>query len=208
MKTKRDNVYVWITWLTKLIAGENQCEFQAWFKSHYKHEKVEKGGGGGFNLTKWTVAHNELVHACRDELEAKGYKVTIEDQNSFRLRIPGNKTVSGKADIVAIDGNKALVVDCKTGRAKNSDHVQVMLYMILLPKCIERYKDVVFEGRVLYNNNEEVPISSSDIDQNLLDVVQKLIDKVCGDKPLRKVPSYNECRWCDISKDDCPERVE
>lgn len=207
MKIKRDNVYVWVTWLTKLIAGEQQCEYQSWFKAHYKHEKAEKSGSS-FNLTKWTIEHNKLVHKCRDEFEADGYEVFIEDQNSFRLRMPGNKTISGKADIIALKNEKALVVDCKTGRCKNSDQVQVMLYMILLPKCIERYKDVVFDGLVIYNNNEEVPISSMDIDQNLRDVVQKLIDKVCEEESLRKVPSYNECKWCDISKDDCPERME
>jgi len=116
MKIKRDNAYIWITWLTKLIAGEQQCEYQAWFKAHYKHDKVSSGD---FNLTKWTIAHNKLLHKCRDEFEVDGFKVTIEDQNSFRLRLPNNSTISGKVDVVALKlPEKALVVDCKTGRCK------------------------------------------------------------------------------------------
>jgi CRISPR/Cas system-associated exonuclease Cas4 (RecB family) len=205
MKSKRDNVYIWITWLTKLIAGEQQCEFQAWFKAHYKHDKVSSGN---FHLTKWTIEHNNLVHKSRDEFEADGYKVTIEDQNSFRLRRPGNVTVSGKADIVALaDGRKALVVDCKTGKCKNSDQVQVLLYMIILPMSIERYEDIEFDGLVIYKDGE-VPISSTDVDEDLKKVVFDLIDRISGDEPLRKTPSANECKFCDISKDDCPERVE
>ena len=206
MKVKRDNVFIWVTWLTKLIAGEQQCEFQSWLKSHYKYTKA--GGSGNFSLTKWTIDHNKLVHKVRDELEADGYKVTIEDQNSFRLRLPGDITVSGKADIIALHEKKVpFVDDCKTGRQKNSDQVQVMLYMIFLPKCIERYENTIFEGRVIYKDGE-VPIHWEDVDDGLKEVVWDLIKRIGGDEPPRKVPSTNECKWCDISKGDCPERVE
>lgn len=212
MKQKRDKVFIWVTWLTKLISGEAQCEYAAWLKAHYKHDKVDSGN---FDLMKWVVKHNQLLHKCRDELEEKGYTVTIEDQNSFKLNLPNEVTVSGKVDIIAttnlhlIDSQstkEGLVEDCKTGRPKNSDQVQVMLYMMFLPKCIKKYEDVTFDGCVAYEDGY-VPISSIDIDADLKEVVWDLIKRIGNDKPCRKVPSSGECKWCDISKEDCPERM-
>jgi len=204
MKQKRNSVYIWVTWLSKLIAGEQQCEFQSWFKAHYKYDKKPTD----FNLTKWTIQHNQLLHKRRDELEKKGYEVTIEDQNSFRLTLPGGATVSGKVDIVASKEQlNSIIEDCKTGQPRNSDQVQVMLYMLILPKCIKKYKDTIFDGYVAYKDSE-VPILSTDIDNDLKEVVWDLIKRISGDEPCRKTPSHNECSFCDISKEDCPERIE
>ena len=35
-----------------------------------------------------------------------------------------------------------------------------------------------------------------------------LIHKLSGDEPARKVPSGTERGFCDITEDDCPERIE
>ena len=35
-----------------------------------------------------------------------------------------------------------------------------------------------------------------------------LIHKLSGDEPARKVPSGPECGFCDITAQDCPERIE
>ena len=216
MKQKRDKVFIWVTWLTKLISGEAQCEYASWFKAHYKHDKVPTS----FDLTKWAINHNQLLHKRRDELEKEGYTVKIEDQNSFKYEfciprklgtyIPENEnkiTISGKVDIVALGEHQAIVEDCKTGAPKNSDQVQVMLYMMFLPKSIEEYKDITFDGCVVYEDSE-IPISWEEIDSNLKEVVWNLIKRIGNDKSCRKVPSYNECNWCDINKEDCPERIE
>ena len=210
MKQKRDEVYIWVTWLTGLISGDKQCEYAAWFKAHYQYDKKPSD----FNLTRWNIKHNQLLHKRRDKLKEKGYVVKIEDQNSFKLNLPGGIVVSGKPDIAALvvdsEGNvvvRGIVDDCKTGRPKNSDQVQVMLYMIFLPVCIEEYKGVAFDGEVIYTDSM-IPIHSTDIDSSLKEVVWELIKRIGSDKPCRKVPSHNECRWCDISKEDCLERVE
>jgi len=36
---RRDKPYIWITWLSKLIAGESQCEYASWYKAHFKTAK-------------------------------------------------------------------------------------------------------------------------------------------------------------------------
>ena len=204
MKQKRDKVFIWVTWLTKLISGEQQCEYAAWFKAHFQYDKIPSN----FDTTKWSIKHNQLLHRRRDELEKKGYVVKIEDQNSFKVEYPGGVTVSGKADIVALGNlSRALVEDCKTGSPKNSDQVQVMLYMMFLPRCIKEYEHTQFDGTVVYTDSE-VPISWTDIDSDLRRWVWDLIKRIGSNKLCRKVPSYGECRWCDISKEDCPERIE
>ena len=206
MVEKRDKSYIWVTWLTKLIAGESQCEYASWYKAHFKSVKFSKTQ---FNLVKWTINHNNLLHKRRDELEGLGYKVLIEDQNSFKVDVPNlDITVSGKADIVGLlENGGCLVDDCKTGRAKNSDLVQVMLYLMFLPLAHEKYKDIIFNGQVIYKDSI-VPIDWSDVDDDLKEVVWDLVRRIGGDEPCRKVPSYGECKWCDISKDDCPQKME
>jgi len=199
---KRDKPFLWITWLTKLIAGEQQCEYASWFKTRYKQDKKS----GNFQLTKWNIQHNQLVHKRRDKLEAEGYQVKTEDQNSFKLISPKGVPISGKPDVVALKESLGLVVDCKTGKPKISDQIQVLLYMLCLPKCIKEYKDIKFDGYVVYPD-DEVFISWTDIDTNLEEVVQDYIDRISGDAPCRKVPSFGECRWCDINKEDCRERM-
>lgn len=209
MKQKRDKVFIWVTWLTGLISGDKQCEYASWLKAHYQYDKKPST----FDLTKWNIKHNQLVHKSRDKLEEEGYAVTIEDQNSFKITLPEGITVSGKADIIGLlgpySGIKCLgvVKDCKTGYPKNSDTVQILLYMIFLPQSIKKYEGISFDGCVVYKDSE-VPVPWGDVDKDLKEVVWDLIKRIGSDKPCRKVPSYGECRWCDISKEDCPERIE
>jgi len=40
MSVLRRSPYIWVTWLTKLMAGEAQCEWASWFKAHHKYDKL------------------------------------------------------------------------------------------------------------------------------------------------------------------------
>ena len=35
-----------------------------------------------------------------------------------------------------------------------------------------------------------------------------LIRRIAADKPAARVPSEHECRFCDITAEDCPERLD
>ena len=129
MADGRPNPYIYVTWLTKLIAGENQCEWSSWFKAHYRYEKLSSD----FNTAKWTADHNQLLHRRKGELEKMGHTVYIEDQNKFTLKGKTGIDLGGKADIVGVNGIEAVVEDAKTGSPKNSDHIQVLIYMMVLP---------------------------------------------------------------------------
>ena len=232
-KQKRDKVFIWPSWVSKLVAGEEQCYWKYWIKAHYTFDKLPND----FNLAKWTIQHNQLLHQRRDALEKLGFKVSIEDQNSFKLDVLLNKNVvgnlinpldsqaitiiiSGKADIIAIGEEESLsgeiehiylVEDCKTGNPKTSDHVQVMLYMLLLPKAIEKYKNVEFDGCIVYKlgiPNIDIPAEAAQ-DESLKKIIWDTIKQIAGDEVnCRKVPSRKECNRCDISKEFCNERIE
>jgi len=201
--TRRPNPFIWVSWLSKLMAGEKQCEWATWFRSHYIWEKVPSG----LDLAKWTADHAQLLRARKAELEAEGFTVYAEDQNSFTLMGATGIEVSGKPDLVAIRGQEAYVEDCKTGTPRHSDHFQVLTYMLALPHVDGPWKGRKLDGRIIYNGTV-VDVPSSKIDAGLRELFRKTVLTIGGAEPARKAPSWGECRYCDISSNDCPERID
>jgi len=200
---ERSNPFIWVSWLSKLMAGEKQCEWACWFRSHFIWDKVPSG----LDVAKWTADHAQLLRARKAELEAQGFTVYAEDQNSFTLQGTDGIEVSGKPDIVAIRGEEAYVEDCKTGNPRHSDHFQVLIYMLSLPHVEGHCKGRKLEGRLVYGNTI-VDVPASKIDADLKDLFRKTVLAIGGSEPAPKIPSWGECRYCDISKTDCPERIE
>lgn len=56
------------------------------------------------------------------------------------------------------------------------------------------------------DSNVAVPVSG--VDRKFVDRLGALIRRLADETPARKAPSGGECRWCDITTEDCPERVE
>ena len=200
---ERPHPFIWVSWLSKLMAGEKQCEWASWFRSHYAWEKLPSG----LDLAKWTAGHTQLLHARRAALEAEGFTVYAEDQNSFKLMGATGIEVSGKPDLVALRGSEAYVEDCKTGTARHSDHFQVLVYMLALPHVEGPWKGLTLNGRIIYGN-AVVDVPASKIDAELKELFRRTVLTTGGAEPARKVPSWGECRYCDISRADCPERFE
>ena len=208
MTVPRDKPYTWITWLPKLLVGENSCMWAAWFKTHYfQYEKARSD----FDFVEWNTRHAALVGDLADRLEAEGSEVFIENQNSFKLASSESGSVlSGKPDLIAVhpDGH-ATVYDVKTGRERGSDETQVKLYMFLLPRVQgSRWRGVTFDGCVVYADGHERRIPASSIDDEFVGAVRSLMRRVVSDSPARRVPSAPECAWCDLTSADCAERVE
>ena len=200
---ERPNPFLWISWLSKLMAGEKQCQWACWFRSHYRWNKLPSG----CDLARWTADHAQLLHARRATLEAQGFTVYTEEQNSFTLIGKAGIEVSGKPDIVALRGPEAYVEDCKTGTPRHSDHFQVLVYLLSLPHVEGPWKGRTMEGRIVYPH-AVVDVPSTKLDGTLRDLFRKTVLALGGPEPARKVPSGGECRYCDISKADCPERIE
>jgi len=195
MGTPRTEPYIWTTWLTKLLVGEESCEWGAWFKAHSQsYDKVPDT----FDRTKWQIEHTALLRDIREKLER---------QNNFRVRSRQSGIVlGGQPDLIAIKGNSGLICDAKTGQARASDHVQVMIYMWAIPLAFRQYSAVTFDGKVVYQD-QQVPIPSSAINESFISNLAKLVQRLGGSKPLQKVPSAIECGFCQIASTECPERT-
>lgn len=194
--------YIWATWLAQLLGGK-QCVWRVWFQSRFRYDKYQEEA---MDLVKWNRDHNRLMAARRKELEREGWTVTTEEQNAFKLE--GQLAiVAGKPDIVAAKPGHVLVVDGKTGRQRDSDIFQVLLYLFAIPKS---RPDLVgaLEGEVQYaKGDERIAITPDQLTPERMDDIVALIKAIAGETPPRKVPSRDECRRCPVGFGDCPERV-
>ena len=202
MTIPRESPYVWVSWLTKLMVGDNSCEWATWFKAHYQgYEKVP----GDFDLDAWQMAHTADLDDLRVKLEADGLAVFTENQNSFRLR-GSSATLAGTPDLISLVGRTGTIYDVKTGRRRASDSAQVMVYMWAIPRVLSQYKGVAFDGKVVYRGHV-VNIPAVAVDERFIDNLTQLIRRVGSLEPARKVPSPSECGFCDITKGDCADRA-
>ena len=206
MSIRRDNVYVWVTWLSRLLVGDASCEWASWFKAHHTgYSKATRD----FSLSTWKMHHTRLLNDVRDGLESERHTVSTERANWFRLQGGSGATVAGQADLVAVapDG-QITVYDVKTGAQRDSDIAQVMIYMYALPLVADTpWAGKSPDGRVVYRDGTEIHIPSTAIDGDFREGLHDLIRRVVSDEPARRVPSPPECNWCDLTDLDCPERI-
>ena len=207
MAIQRNGVYVWVTWLSRLLVGDASCEWASWFRSHYTgYEKVSRS----FDYAKWKINHTSMLTEVRERLLAEGNRVTSERQNSFRLRGSSGAIISGQPDLIAVDSDKqATVFDIKTGAERDSDVAQVMIYMYALPLIPSSpLREHSPQGRLIYRDGKEKAIPASAIDDDFRQGLFSLIKRVVSDAPPIRVPSAGECGWCDLTSRNCLERIE
>jgi len=203
MTAPRDGSYIWVTWITGLMSADRQCEWSAWFRAHFQgYDRVPSD----FDLSKWKAAHGEMVRARADELRGEGYTVFVEGQNKFSLKGRA-ATLGGVPDLVAVRDGRGLVVDCKSGKQRDSDAFQVLTYMLVLPLTHEACRGVSLAGEVQYRDSR-LRIEPEKLDDELRGLIRATIERVGGDAEPSRVPSLGECRFCDITAADCPERVD
>ena len=151
MLTPRDNPYIWVTWLTRLLVGENSCEWAAWFRAHYEGYETEPSS---LDAAAWQMDHTALVNRIRDRLAMEGRTVLLADQNTFRLR-GSTATLGGKPDLGAVSGHTGTIYDAKTGKPSPAHEVQVLIYMYALPRVLPDYRDKRFDGMLVYPDHDE-----------------------------------------------------
>ncbi|MEW5826112.1 MAG: PD-(D/E)XK nuclease family protein [Candidatus Bipolaricaulota bacterium] len=201
---RRGEPYIWVTWLTKLLAGENQCEWAAWFRAHHKdYDRLP----ADLDVAAWTLEHAELVQKRRECLLRDGYQVFVEDENAFKRVGKTGIVVSGKPDLFAVLDRNGVIEDCKTGRPRASDAIQVLVYLLLFPIGNPRCAGVEMSGRVVYRTGA-LDVTVNDLDEGFRARFTSLVQRIGGDKPLPKNPVWTECRYCDIGPADCLYRVD
>ena len=195
--------HIWVTSLSKLLSGDAMCEWAAWFHAHYKdYDKLP----GDFDSAAWIVEHRELVNARREQLVDEGYSVHIELENKFRRIGKTGIVVSGQPDIFAIRDGVGVIEDCKTGKPKTADPLQVLIYMLLFPIGNPVCENITLSGRLIYKTSD-VYIPADGVDEKFRDRFVAMVQKVGGEKPLPKLASWTECDWCKIGPADCLYRV-
>ena len=203
MLQRRTDPYIWVTWLSKLLAGDASCEWAAWFKAHFTgFRKVPSD----FDTFSWQTDHTGLLNRVHDDLEAEGYGVTTEQQNLFRLRGSSGTTIGGRPDLIAVSGGSGAVFEVKTGEPRAADSVQVLIYMYAVPLALPRYRDIPLRGEVVYRDHR-VQVPSTAMDDAFKTGLFEMIRRVGAEAPSRKAPSASECGFCEITSEDCPERI-
>jgi hypothetical protein len=198
---RKDKPYLYVTWLAKLLGG-HECLWSAWFKAHYRYDKYETQA---MDLVQWNREHNELMRLRRAELEREGFTVTVEQENDFKLE-GAAAIVAGKPDIIATKPGIVLVVDGKTGRERESDIWQVLLYLWALPKVRPNLRGDL-EGEVQYKRGDlRITLLPSELTPERLERIVTLIKTVSAPTPPARVPSAYECKVCNIGPQDCAQR--
>ena len=204
MAVKRNFPYVWVTWVSKLLSGEDFCEWAYWFRSNYEGNSYDKVPSD-FDAARWQILHTELVNKTRNEYESSGYKVSVQHQNLLKLK--GKSAVlSGIPDLLAVRDDHAVVMDVKTGQPSPTHAIQVMIYMYAVSKANIMSSGTSVSGKVLYQNNEvEVPVQA--IDKEFIVRLAGVIRALSEVDPPIKTPSIRECGFCNITLKDCSEKI-
>ena len=82
-----------------------------------------------------------------------------------------------------------------------------MTYMYALPRAMPEYRDANFAGEIVYRTHTE-RVTQGSIDQGFVRNLGGLIRRIAAPEPPARVPSAHECRFCDITLEDCTERIE
>lgn len=201
MANRRRSPYVWPTWITKLLAGENNCLWGAWFRAnHYYEKRVDEKREA--TLRTWTQNHTALLHRRAEELRQEGYEVRVEDQNKFGVLGKNGAMLGGKPDLLALKPDHLLISDTKSGRRRDSDQAQVEIYLTMAPSAYPEFKDLPMVGEICYPDGQvkvEPPGSGFRVH------LKTMMDRMAGKEAPPRVPSVAECRFCDIA--ECPARV-
>ena len=204
MATRRNSPYVWITWLIKLLAGEEHCYWQTWFKAHHQdYEKVDRD----FDRAQWNADHAAMVHDRARSLRATGYVVTVEGENAFSIAGTNGAKLGGKPDIVAIRDEELLIVDCKSGKPYGYHRMQMLLYLFLWPYARPEHEHLTIRGEIDYPSRGSVHVSRGEADDAFRLQFQTVIRTVTAVEEAPRAPSFNECNRCDLACSACPAKV-
>lgn len=184
--------YCWVTWLSAIMSGEQSCLWRSWFMTH--HQNYVKAKTDSKFTATWNIKHTTLLHKSIHWLKAKDLDVKVEHAFKY-TKVPGI-CLAGKADILATDGKKEVVYDCKSGKPKHSHHVQVMIYMHVLG-CDA--------GHLIYENDH---VEVAKPDEAFIESFNRNLRLLAAKDEPYKSPSRGDCRYCPLTEVDCEERVE
>jgi hypothetical protein len=184
--------YIVPTWISGIISGDKKCRFAPWYKAHFRYRKLTRDG----NLDQWKAEHSEMVDARVNALRAAGHKVSVEDQNAFKL-VGVSAIVAGTPDIVIqFESGSERVEDCKSGKRRASDYWQVVIYAVV-KALIDRTLAGRISGGLIYKDGDQ-DITIEKIAEGKRLVLDTIKAVASEDRPVPE-PSVQECKYCDIA---------
>jgi len=206
MTRSRSRPYVWVNWLSKLMTGEVRCHWAPWFRTHYMDYT---NAPSNFQSAVWATDHTKLLDELANERRAHGEGILKESQSRFRIRRPSGLTIAGKPDLIALDNEgHATIYEAKTEHPRQSDIIQVMLYMMSLPYGSPLFRNKTLLGCIVYKSGARSYIPPNAIDNAFQNNVTYFLNTLECRNPPAKTPNPIECGVCDITQEDCPERLE
>ena len=203
MLEQREHPYIWTTWLSRLLAGQNSCQWASWFKAHHRNWVRPPSE---FDQAEWMLNHTAALNQQKEEWLQRGHEVRVEGQNSFQLR-GQTATLAGKPDLVVVRNDHTLIIDVKTGQEQPWHKVQVMTYVYALPKALPEFRDARISGEIVYPTHiARVPRGAPP--GQFIENLGSTIRRIAAENPPTRVPSAQECRFCDITAEDCPQRID
>ena len=203
MPERREHPYIWTTWLSRLLAGQNSCEWAGWFKAHHRNWVKPPSD---FDQAEWMLNHTAALNRQKEEWLQRGCQVRVEGQNSFQLR-GQTATLAGKPDLIVIRDDHTLIIDVKTGQEQPWHKVQLMTYLYALPKAFLEFRDARISGEIVYPTHiARVPKGAPP--GQFIDSLGSTIRRIAAEQPPKRVPSAQECRFCDITAADCAQRID
>ena len=162
--------YIHPSWLPKLLVGMDMCEFKIWFQAHHDGRTWTKVASDS-DLAKYNLRHTDLLRRYAQEYIDRGYFVTLENQNEFRIPLAG-ATVSGRMDLVATRDDKRVIFNVKAANPSQAHEIQVILYMMFLQLMDTRSRDKRVAGELYYGEEHTVPITAGATDQEFTNTVE------------------------------------
>ena len=194
--------------IARLLSDDSACPHRAWFGSRDGRPRraVERGrshaGGDG--------SHSPAVDETADRLEKRGDDVFPKFRNGFEATgsVSGTR-IAGGPDIIArdADGNVTVYV-AGTGEPEEVDDVRVRLCMYLLARSNQgRWRGSRMDGCLLYGDGSERRIGADEIDDGFKGMVARVMRQIASDEPAPYLPSVLECGRCELTDDECGERI-
>lgn len=188
--------------MAKLLGGD-QCVRAVWFKSRYQYAKLAEKDSD--KLQEWNRDHNQMMRERRAELEANGW--TVQTEQDFKLE-GQSAIIAGKEDLVAALPGHVLIVDGKTGKRRDADFWQVLIYLyarLHQPRPDPSAPPTKLAGEVFYKAGRTVPVSVLDVNHHK-DTVVHMVRAIASEQEPTPNPSRYECGRCNIRPEDCPAR--
>ncbi len=190
--------------LSRLLSGDDSCEWRAWFQAHHYSDSWTRADTS-FDNVRWQKEHSRLPRESKEGLEDDDYTVRVEKEDRFRLD-GARATVGGQPDLVVKKDIDVTFIDVKTGTPRQWDIIHVMLYMCRLGRYVTAWGDITLKGRVIYNDHV-VDVPAYAISPEFIEQLGSLIRRMADEKTALLAPSSTECGFCPISLEDCPQRV-